>query len=504
MRAPLSLHRVTVSLFNRLCQVAQRQTARRVRRRTGSLVSRPGGESLESRLVLNATLALQPTGALDPSAPTPLKADKVSGANGVNYSRVGSSLDAVPAAGATGQGGVALLGGGLDVDQAFRWMIDRMAGKDGVPGQGTGEFAGDFLVLRAAKSEGYNQYIYDFGGVNSVSTLVVPTRQSAMSPEIAQIISRAEAIFIAGGDQGDYIERWTGTPVQTALSDRIRAGVPVGGTSAGADILSQFIYTAEVNGVTSDVALANPFANKVTLARDFVAPGVLSALTGTIVDTHFQTRDRTGRMAAFLARIDKAGWTTAPEHPLGIGLNEQTALLVEPTGLARVVGNPGASSLPGVDFLRTPDDVTIVCEPKRALTYDHLEVARVTHGGTFDLANWESNWTNSRAFTSYFTVTIRDGVLTTAPAGSSALGAKNAAGSQASSGTSGGAVAGMNSPAGTSGAVFRETAGTSTGGTSTSAGDSLSLPLPGTRVRKSRTPFDFADAANSAASTLFI
>jgi hypothetical protein len=131
-------------------------------------------------------------------------------------------------------------------------------------------------------------------------------------------------------------------------------------------------------------------------------------------------------------------------------------------------------------------------------------VARVTHGGTFDLANWESNWTNSRAFTSYFTVTIRDGVLTTAPAGSSALGAKNAAGSQASSGTSGGAVAGMNSPAGTSGAAFRETAGTSTGGTSTSAGDSLSLPLPGTRVRKSRTPFDFADAANSAASTLFI
>ncbi|MFN5531165.1 MAG: LEPR-XLL domain-containing protein, partial [Planctomycetaceae bacterium] len=86
MRAPLSLHRVTVSLFNRLCQVAQRQTARRVRRRTGSLVSRPGGESLEPRLVLNATLALQPTGALDPSAPTPLKADKVSGANGVNYS----------------------------------------------------------------------------------------------------------------------------------------------------------------------------------------------------------------------------------------------------------------------------------------------------------------------------------------------------------------------------------------------------------------------------------
>ena len=325
-----------------------------------------------------------------------------------------------------------------------------------------------------------------------------------MSPEIAQIISRAEAIFIAGGDQGDYIERWTGTPVQTALSDRIRAGVPVGGTSAGADILSQFIYTAEVNGVTSDVALANPFANKVTLARDFVTPGALSALTGTIVDTHFQTRDRTGRMAAFLARIDKAGWTTAPEHPLGIGLNEQTALLVEPSGLARVVGNPGASSLPGVDFLRTPDDVTIVCEPKRALTYDHLEVARVTHGGTFDLANWESNWTNSRAFTSYFTVTIRDGVVTTAPTGSSGLGVRSSGGSQASSGTSGGAVAGMNFPAGTSGAAFRETAGTSTGGTSTSAGDSLSLPLPRTRVRKSRNAFDFADGSNSAASTLFI
>ncbi|MFM7161702.1 MAG: cyanophycinase [Planctomycetaceae bacterium] len=445
--------------------------------------------------MLNATLSPQPGLVQDAALTASGKVDKGSGANGVSYSRVGNAADAVPATGVTGQGGVALMGGGLDVDDAFRWMIDRMAGKDAVPGQSPGEFNGDFLILRASKSEGYNQYVYDFGGVNSVSTLVVPTRSSALDPAIGQIISRAEAIFIAGGDQGDYIERWTGTPVQAALNDRLRAGVPVGGTSAGAMVLSQFIYSAEVNGVTSDVALKDPLSNKVTLARDFVSPGVLPALTGTIVDTHYQVRNRTGRMGAFLARIDKAGWTTAPERPLGIGLNEQTALLVEPSGLARVVGNAGASSPPGVDFLRTPAGATIVCEPKRALTYDHLAVARVTPGGTFQLANWESNWTTPAAFTSYFTVTIRDGVLTTGPAGGGSTATKTAAGSHGPAGTS--AANGLSFPTGTGGTSFQATAGMSTGGS-----DSGPVSLPEMPARKGRLPFGFADTSNSETTGL--
>ncbi|MFM8217985.1 MAG: hypothetical protein ACKOJF_03580, partial [Planctomycetaceae bacterium] len=129
--------------------------------------------------MLNATLSPQPGLVQDAALTASGKVDKGSGANGVSYSRVGNAADAVPATGVTGQGGVALMGGGLDVDDAFRWMIDRMAGKDAVPGQSPGEFNGDFLILRASKSEGYNQYVYDFGGVNSVSTLVVPTRSSA-------------------------------------------------------------------------------------------------------------------------------------------------------------------------------------------------------------------------------------------------------------------------------------------------------------------------------------
>jgi len=394
-------------------------------RRGGSPRRSSAGLSLESRVMLSvATPALVGHTAVgagsDPAFEAPLsqlaKGDKASVSKGIDYSRLGNAVDALPPAQAIGQGGVALLGGGVDVDVAFRWMIDRMPGKDLSPGNSPGEFAGDFLILRASKSEGYNPYIYDMGGVNSVATLVVSTRSAANHPEVAQIISRAEAIFIAGGDQGDYVERWTNTPLQFALNARIQSGIPVGGTSAGADVLSQFIYSAEVNGVTSDVALANPFSNKVSLARDFVSPQSLPALGGTIVDTHFQVRDRMGRMAAFLARIDVAGWTAAPEQTLGIGLNEQTALLVEPEGLARVVGNSGGTIQPAVDFLRTPADALINCQPKQPLTYDRLEVARVTPGGTFDLSDWGSNWNSPGENTSFFTVTIRNGVLTTGPA----------------------------------------------------------------------------------------
>jgi cyanophycinase-like exopeptidase len=69
-------------------------------------------------------------------------------------------------------------------------MISRMGGK------------GDFLALRSYDIPGYDSYIYDFRGVNSVSTLVIANRAAAMDPAVAQIIRNADAIFIGGGAQG--------------------------------------------------------------------------------------------------------------------------------------------------------------------------------------------------------------------------------------------------------------------------------------------------------------
>ena len=129
------------------------------------------------------------------------------------------------------QQGAALMGGGKDLDPAFRWLCERARG-------------GDFLILRATGDDDYNPYVKKLCHVNSVATLIVPNRQSAEDPFAAETIRHAEAIFIAGGDQANYIRFWQGTPVQSAINDRLRDGVPIGGTSAGLAVLGEFVFTA--------------------------------------------------------------------------------------------------------------------------------------------------------------------------------------------------------------------------------------------------------------------
>jgi len=288
-------------LFWSFCGLGKSRSTRRRSRRSAQI----GIECLESRLCLSSQ---------------PIASSVQVGSEGFLYYRYGNSQDAgvLP-----GTGGIALEGGGTDVDQAFQWMISRMGG------------AGDFLVLSATNRTGYDSYIYDFGGVNSVSTLVIPNRAAAMDPAVAQIIRNADAIFIGGGAQGEYLDFWKGTPVQAAISAEIARGVPIGGTSAGTDVLSQYIYTADYGSMRSSQAMMDPFDPNLTMDQNFINPLLLPQLKNTLVDTHFENRDRMGRMIALLARVNSSNWS-ANQHPQGIGINEQTALLITPNGVSKL------------------------------------------------------------------------------------------------------------------------------------------------------------------------
>ena len=210
-----------------------------------------------------------------------------------SYFRVGNANDVTTATTA----GTVLMGGGADVDAAFQWMCQRSGN-------------GDFLVIRATGMDAYNPYIQQLcPNQNSVATLIIPNVAAANDPDVASIIQHAEALIIAGGDQSDYIKFWQGTPVESALNGLIAAGVPIGGTSAGMNVLSQFVYTALASqGVTSSQALADPYNKYITLGENFVN---LSILQGLIDDPHFVTRDRMGRDLAFLCQIYNNGWSTA-------------------------------------------------------------------------------------------------------------------------------------------------------------------------------------------------
>ena len=85
----------------------------------------------------------------------------------------------------TATGGACLMGGGTDNDDAIKWMIQKSGG-------------GDFVVIRSAGTQAYNDYIYGLGTVNSVETILIDTRAKASIAEIATKIRNAEALFITG------------------------------------------------------------------------------------------------------------------------------------------------------------------------------------------------------------------------------------------------------------------------------------------------------------------
>ncbi|HWJ04584.1 MAG TPA: cyanophycinase [Steroidobacteraceae bacterium] len=317
----------------------------------------------------------------------PLVADAAKSPNPAKvYFRIGNANDAI----APATPGTVLMGGGTDVDTAFQWLCAKAPG-------------GDFLVIRATGTDAYNPYVQELcPGLNSVATLIIGSASEASSDFVREKIAQAEVLWLAGGDQSNYINDWTGTAVQQELNLHVERGQPVGGTSAGLAVLTQFVYSAlGSQGVTTTQALADPYHKWVTLARDFAS---IPALADTIGDTHFVTRDRMGRTLAFLCRIHANGWSAAPR---GIAIDEETALLIDGAGKGTVVGNSN------VYFIAAPGAPEI-CQPRTPLTYRNVAVRKLGAGGAFDVAAWRGN----QGIT--YSVSAEAGVLSSTQPGGSA------------------------------------------------------------------------------------
>lgn len=272
--------------------------------------------------------------------------------------------------------GVVMMGGGKDVDAAFKWMINRSGG-------------GDVVIIRASGTAAYNPYIYELGKVNSVETLKIDSRELADNDIVVNIIRNAEMLFIAGGDQSNYMKYWKGTKTMEAINYLLnKKHVPVGGTSAGCAILGGFYYSGEIASLTADTALANPYQNLVKLYNnDFVRTPFLQ---NVITDQHYVTRSRQGRHVVFLARIAK-DWQA---NIKGIAADERTAVCMDEQGQAVVIGSSKAYFLLP-DAKKTPE--TLV--PGKPLTWNQnqqaikvYEIQATADGaGHFDLAEFDQS-----------------------------------------------------------------------------------------------------------------
>jgi len=291
----------------------------------------------------------------------------------------GSAADVSP----TPVPGLLLMGGSTDVDAAVKWMLDRANG-------------GDVVVIRSSGADGYNQYMFGLSTVNSVETLIIDSRTKASDATVVSKIRNAEALFIAGGDQWNYVNYWKDTPVEDAINYLLNTRrAPVGGTSAGLAILGSTYYSAQSGSVTSDQALSDPYHRYVTLGNnDFVAAPFLS---NTITDSHYSQRTRQGRHIAFMARMMKDyGYANVK----GIGVDEQTAVCVDGSGNAVVFGSNSAY------FLKNTSLGAETCVASQKLTWNRNQQAvsayiiagSATGNGQFNLTTFSGSGGASRFY----------------------------------------------------------------------------------------------------------
>jgi len=281
--------------------------------------------------------------------------------------------------------GLVLAGGGRDNNNAMRWMLERADG-------------GDVVVLRTNESDGYNDYFFRELGVrvNSVETLVIPNATVANIPEIATKLRAAELVFIAGGDQTQYVNAWRGTPVQEALNFLInQKRITVGGTSAGMAILCGLYYFPRALGVVSAEALSDPFHRNMREIgkQDFLN---IPLLRNVLTDTHYDNRERAGRHVAMLARVE-ADWNM---RAFGIACNERTVVCIDEQGIGRVFSE--SLGQPEAYFLQSNCEFPVrsqeICVAGQRLTWNRggraVKVYKIqgdtTGSRTFNLNDWRT------------------------------------------------------------------------------------------------------------------
>ncbi len=286
---------------------------------------------------------------------------------GYRYYEIGDLQAPRPAA---VQPGLMMVGGGEWPYEAFRWM----AAKAG---------HGRIVILRASGDvEAQEEFFNQVGGITGAQTLVFQDRSAASDPAVLDIVSKADGLFIAGGDQSNYVRFWKGTPLNEAINRHVREGKPLGGTSAGLAIMGAYSYGAMDGGsLTSKVALKDPLGPPVTLVGDFLQIPLLPP-GQVITDSHFGKRDRLGRLLTFVARLSKE---QASSRIRGIGIDENTALCIDgdPDGdrLGRVFTDTG-----GKAWLVVPQ-MLVDLEGGPAEPSQYLE-SRVRPGQALDLSGF--------------------------------------------------------------------------------------------------------------------
>ena len=154
-------------------------------------------------------------------------------------------------------------------------------------------------------------------GIKNIAKLDISTRDDAFNKENIKLINTANLLFFTGEDQLRITSMIGGTPIYNAIKELCDNGGLIAGTSAGASVMSD---TMIVQGEDDE----SP--HKCTLK---MSPG-LGLVNNIIIDQHFAQRGRIGRLLTAIAQNPEV---------LGIGIDEDTAIIVSDKGVAEVIGS---------------------------------------------------------------------------------------------------------------------------------------------------------------------
>lgn len=178
----------------------------------------------------------------------------------------------------------------------------------------------------------------------AVKNLDVDYTEAVKDPNLVQQVRNCTGIYFIGGDQGRitqalYTEAGDRTPMLDAIWDVFNKGGMIGGSSAGAAIMSTTMFKDAVD-VLSTMKLGVEEGTNIDRGLGFIGPDVF-------IDQHFLTRGRFAR--SLVAMLKK-------EYQLGIGVDENTALVVTPAnGSVEVIGYKGAMVLDLTEATTDPE-----------------------------------------------------------------------------------------------------------------------------------------------------
>lgn len=137
--------------------------------------------------------------------------------------------------------------------------------------------------------------------------LKIADRSESYDESTLKKIDDATGLYFTGGSQLHVTALTGGTPLHQLILDKFKKGLTIGGTSAGAMMMS------------SSTLLSGASDEAPKLGAVEVAPG-MDLLDRTIIDTHFSQRGRHGRLLSSVAHNPQV---------LGIGIDERTAIVVK-------------------------------------------------------------------------------------------------------------------------------------------------------------------------------